>query len=392
MSNNHTTIAICGIRGIPACYGGFETFAEEVAPRLVKAGHKVRVYGRSHVIDFKESHYKGVEIVLLPAPKHKYLETIVHTILCIIHLLFNRVDAVLVCNGANSPFIWILRLFRIPVIVNVDGIERLRAKWNKLGKLWYLLGEWCSVKFASQMVSDAKVISDYYESTYGASSKVITYGYSEVLEAEVEKKVQGQEFLADNRDIFDEFGLEAKTDYLLYVSRLEPENNALLVVEAYNELVKRMPTTPPPLIIVGDAPYARAYVEKLKATSGPGVIFAGYRFGEVYSNLQLGALVYIQATEVGGTHPALVEAMGFGNCVLANGTPENIEVLADAGVCFSKNDKFSLAEELFKLVNDKVLVQELRKKARLRAKQCYSWSKITSEYSALANSLSSTKK
>ena len=95
-------IAICGTRGIPACYGGFETFAEELSTRLVSKGNSVRVYGRKHLIDYDEKYYKGVEIKLLPAPKHKYFETIIHSLLSLYDLIKNPVDVILLCNGANS--------------------------------------------------------------------------------------------------------------------------------------------------------------------------------------------------------------------------------------------------------------------------------------------------
>ncbi|MCB0325812.1 MAG: glycosyltransferase, partial [Bdellovibrionales bacterium] len=108
-------VALCGIRGIPACYGGFETFAEELCPRLVERGYEVVVYGRSHVISHSEPLYKGVELRLLPAPKHKYLETPVHTIRSFLDLWRRPVDCVLLCNAANSPFIPIARLRGIPV-------------------------------------------------------------------------------------------------------------------------------------------------------------------------------------------------------------------------------------------------------------------------------------
>ena len=190
-SDKKLKIAICGTRGIPACYGGFETFAEELSTRLVERGHSVRVYGRSHVIDYSESSYKGVEIELLSAPKHKYLETPVHTFKSFLHLLSNPVDAVLICNGANSPFAWIPRfLGRTPITINVDGIERLRGKWNSLGKLWYLLGEFCSVLFANIMISDAEVIREYYKDRYKKDSVVLRYGYRNVPEESVQSKIK----------------------------------------------------------------------------------------------------------------------------------------------------------------------------------------------------------
>ncbi len=384
------TIAICGIRGIPARYGGFETFAEELAPRLVESGMDVRVYGRSHVVKHPGKFYKGVELVLLPTIRSKYLDTPVHTILCVLHLVFNRVDAVLVCNAANSPFIWLLRLFRMPVAVNVDGIERKRAKWNWLGKAWYKLGEYCSVLFATRIIADAEVIRDYYQQEYSAESTVIAYGHNNSLRESVVAKVEGKQIQTEGQEIFNELGIEPGR-YLLYVSRLEPENNAHQVIEAYT----RMEGAKVPLVIVGDAPYSEEYKgllrELAQSASGEGedrVIFAGYRFGADYSILQLGALVYIQATEVGGTHPALVEAMGFGNCIVANGTPENCEVVGSDGLTYRPGDLEQLSEQLRSLIDNETRVEEFRELAFRAAEERYDWTKIASEYKELFTLLS----
>ncbi len=387
--NRNLRIAVCGIRGVPACYGGFETFAEELGSRLVKAGHQVRVYGRTHVINYQDSRYLGMELKLLPAPRHKYLETPVHTLLCLLHLIFNRVDVILVCNAANSPFIWISRLTGTPVAVNVDGIERKRAKWNWLGRLWYRLGEITSVLFASKIVADADIISEYYLKTYRAKSEVIRYGYNETLSTAVDKKVAQGQFEGDlaQKPLFSELGV-TPGKYILYVSRLEPENNAHVVIKAYNMLPDEVRNYP--LVIVGDAPYAAQYIRGLKALANEGpkesagkVVFAGYRFGEEYPLLQWGAGVYIQATEVGGTHPALVEAMGFGNCILANDTPEHREVLGDSGIIYKKNDVLNLKECLERVLRDEVAQLSARSAAHRRALSVFTWDKIASDYEKL---------
>ncbi len=364
--------AICGIRGIPACYGGFETFAEELAPRLIDRGLEVVVYGREHVIDYKGAEYKGAKIRLIPAPKHKYLETPVHTLLCLIDIAKRRdIDVILVCNAANSPFLWLPRIFGIPVAVNVDGVERKRAKWNMLGRLWYLLGEITSVLFANKVVADAQVISDYYKRTYRAKTEVISYGFREVTELK--------------SDILSDLKIKSK-EYLLYVSRLEPENNAHVVIKAYRELPKAQKKFP--LVIVGDAPYANEYKQQLnKLAEGENIIFAGYRFGDDYPVLQQNAYLYIQATEVGGTHPALVEAMGFGNCVVANDVPEHREVLRDTGVFYSLNSSSSLAEKLALLLKDKKQVENHRKSSQQRATKNYSWELVADQYYELLSSL-----
>jgi len=367
-------IALLGTRGIPASYGGFETFAEELSGRLVERGHSVTVYARRRFFRPKATlTYLGVEVRYIPTVMHKYFETPLHSLLCFLDLFRRQFDVVLLCNAANSPFAWLVRLRGLPIAINVDGIERLRSKWNSLGRAWYRLGEWCSVKFASRIISDAKVIQDYYAERYMASSTVIAYG------ATVIRREPGA--------IHKQFVLTPRK-YILYVSRLEPENNALGVIQAYNAL-----GTDIPLVIVGDAPYAKEYQQKLRAEAGPGVIFAGFQFGESYQELQSNCMFYIQATEVGGTHPALVEAMSYGNCVIVNGTPENLEVLGDAGKSYPKNDFEQLTRRMQELVDSSEQErEELRRRARARAEQHYSWEKVTSQYLKLFGELCSSDK
>src|SRR5437868_15169447 len=94
-------IAILGTRGIPARYGGFETFAEELSTRLAARGHQVYVYCREKP---PESAYRGVYLRFLPTQRHKYLDTLAHTLFSTLHLLAHTVDVALYCNGANAIF------------------------------------------------------------------------------------------------------------------------------------------------------------------------------------------------------------------------------------------------------------------------------------------------
>jgi len=352
-----------GIRGIPACYGGFETFAEELATRLVERGHDVTVYGRSNIIKDDINIYKGVRIKILPTISHKYLDTVVHTFLSVIHSLFNRYDVILICNAANSVFSFIPRLVGQKVIVNVDGIERKRKKWGASGKLWYFFGEIFSCIFPNGIVTDAEVIKEYYRKRYRKDSTFIPYGTNIVK--------------TESAEILQRFGLE-KEGYILYVSRLEPENNAHVVIKAF-ENVK----TDKRLVIVGDAPYSKRYIEELKKTKDQRIIFTGFVFGKGYWELQSHACCYVHATEVGGTHPALVEAMGVGNCIIANGTPENIEVLGDAGIIYNKNDYQDLSSKLQGILDNPEKRIIYKEKAVERARERYSWDNITDKYESL---------
>jgi glycosyltransferase involved in cell wall biosynthesis len=180
---------------------------------------------------------------------------------------------------------------------------------------------------------------------------------------------------ATSTEILDRLEVRPR-EYFLYVSRLEPENNAHVVVEAFEKV-----ESDKKLLIVGDAPYAQKYIEQLKTTRDPRIHFTGAIYGSGYRELQSHAFAYVQATEVGGTHPALIEAMGVGNCVIAKDTPENHEVLADAGLFFRDAD--DLAGQFRRILADEALVTRLRDCARSRAKACYSWDAVTDAYENL---------
>jgi len=356
-------IAIMGIRGIPANYGGFETFAEELAPRLVEKGHNVTVYGRSNIIEHDDDEYKGVRLIILPTISHKYLDTVVHTFLCAVHSLSEKFDVILICNSANSLFSFVPRLVGTKVVLNVDGLEWQRQKWNIFGRYFYKISEYLATKFPNSIVTDAKMIEKYYKDKFNSDSTYIPYG------APTQRAI--------TKDVLKKNGLEPK-NYVLYVSRLEPENNAHLVVKAF-EKVK----TDKKLVIVGDAPYSSEYIGNLKNTKDPRIIFTGYVFGEGYREFQSNAYLYIQATEVGGTHPALLEGLGYGNCVLANDVPEHHEVIADTGMYFTTSKPNDLKNKLQLLLNDPQLVEEYRQKAENRILQYYTWDKIVDQYEGL---------
>lgn len=351
-------IAITGIRGVPANYGGFETFAEQLGRRLADRGHRVTVYGRNSSIAPGITEHAGMAIVRLPAPRSKYLETVVHTLLCALHLLPRRDDLVYVCNSANVPAVMLLRLGRKRVVLNVDGLEWRRTKWNRVGRMYYRLCAWTAAHLPVHVVTDARVIQDYYAQAYGRATTYFPYG------TDVER--------LDDDGTLESLGLEPGK-YVLYVSRLEPENNAHVVLDAYSRVRSDLP-----LVIVGDAPYASAYISRLHATTDQRVRFTGAVYGRGYHILQSNAAAYVQATEVGGTHPALVEAMGHGNAIVANDVPEHRETLGAAGRYY--RGSADLARGLQDLLDDPSAAAALGGEAQKRAKERYSWDAIATAY------------
>jgi len=355
-------IAILGTRGIPANYGGFETFAEHLSTRLAARGHDVTVYCRAHYVSPRELEFEGVKLKVLPTIRHKYFDTIVHTFLSALHAAPGRYDAALICNAANAPFASILRLTGTPVALNVDGLEHKRKKWNSIARRYYLIAERLATILPTETVTDARVIQEYYLARYRAESTMIAYG------AEVERRPD---------PMVRRWRVEPNR-YVLYVSRLEPENNAHLVIEAFKRV-----RTAHKLLIVGDAPYAREYINDLKARARRDrrIVFTGFVFGRDYRALQQNAYCYIHATEVGGTHPALLEAMGFGNCVLTLAAPENIEAIGDAGIAYTGED--DLAEKLQRVLRDGSLVHSYRNRAQARVLEYYDWDYVVDQYERL---------
>jgi glycosyltransferase involved in cell wall biosynthesis len=110
-------------------------------------------------------------------------------------------------------------------------------------------------------------------------------------------------------------------------------------------------------------------------------------FGQGYKEFQSNAFCYIHATSVGGTHPALIEGMGYGNCVIVNGTPENIEVVGDAAIIFDENSEEALYKKLDYVINGNCPIDEYKKKAQEKIKENYSWNSIAEKYESLFLSL-----
>jgi len=351
-------IAILGTRGIPAAYGGFETFAEELSRRLAARGHDVTVYCRSR---HHAPTYLGVRLRYLPTIRHKYLDTVFHTCLSSFDLLFHRADAALFCNAANAIFTLLPRLTGIPCALNVDGLERKRRKWSWAGRAWYRASEWIATWAPTEVVSDAEEIAAYYRERYHRDTHFIPYGAETGTVA--------------TRDALDRLGLEPRR-YFLYVSRLEPENNALELREAF-ECVK----TDLRLALIGDAPYSADYIRRVRDTQDARIVMPGAIYGQGYHELQSHSFAYIHATEVGGTHPALIEAMGRGALVLYLSTPENDEVAGGAAVPFTHGTLAQTMERV--LAMPEAERDELRRRAAQRARERYSWDAVTEAYEKL---------
>jgi glycosyltransferase involved in cell wall biosynthesis len=359
-------IAMLGTRGIPASYSGFETCVEQLGARLVQRGHRVSVYCRTHHITYRGDTYKGMRLYKIPTITHKYLDTIVHTFLSSLHALSQGYDIGLYFIAGNSLVSWIPRIVGTKTVINVDGLDWKREKWPIVAKKYIQLAEFLATKFPNTFITDSRVVQDYYRARYKADSNYIPYG------SEIELLPPGETLAR--------LGLEPRK-YLLFVGRLVPENCVHHLVEAF----KRIDTSLK-CVIVGGASYAEDYIALLKesAQGDPRILFPGYIFGNGYHELGSNAYLFIETSSVGGTHPALLEAMAFGNCVVVNDTPENLETIGDAGFYYDgKVGWESLLQVLAELIREQALVDAYGIRARERAHHYYTWDAVTDAYERL---------
>jgi glycosyltransferase involved in cell wall biosynthesis len=359
-------IALMGTRGIPANYGGFETFYENLGPGLAARGHDVSVYVRAHAIGPVDGgHYRGVRLIRLPSVRTKHLETISHTFLSVLHGLTRKYDIVYVCGVGNTPLVWIPRLRRARVVLNVDSSDWTRRKWGRLAATYLHATERIAARAASVIVADSRVIRERYRRDYRVDARFFPYGANLINDA--------------GRETLERFGLQPRR-YILWVGRLEPEAQVEELIRAFTSLVE----TDLKLVIVGDAPYAGAYRQRLEALATSDVVFTGYQFGTAYRELGFHAFAYVQTSPTSGTSPALLDQMAASGAVIARGTPTNLEVIGDAGLAYDPDDGVQgLTAVLQRLVSDPGLVDRLRAAGRKRVATNYSWDRIIADYERL---------
>jgi glycosyltransferase involved in cell wall biosynthesis len=392
-------ISLLGTRGVPAAYSGFETAVENIGARLAARGHVVTVYCRPHMVEGRHRTYRGMRLVYLPTVRSKHLDTFAHTFLSTLHMAFvARPQVAVYFIAGNSPFAGLSRLLGVPSALNVDGLDSRRAKWGGAAKRYLRWAERAAPRMANAVITDSRSVQQLYRNEFGAETHYIPYGAEPedpaglgVAEAAASATAgatstdtsPGADTPADAAgSVLQELGLRPR-GYLLFVGRLVPENNAHVLADAFAQL-----QTDLKLVIVGDAPYAEDYKARLAAAAREGVILPGYVFGARYRELARNAAVFVVPTEVGGTHPVLLEAMATGNAVVVNDHAPNLEVIGDAGESYRGRDGAQgLAAVLTALLADPDRIAELRRRARERAARLYSWDAVTDAYEALARSL-----
>ena len=361
-----------GTRGVPASYGGFETAVEEIGKRLANRGYEVTVYCRNPGQTLTE--FEGMQLVNLPAVRHRMAETLSHTSLSAARAIIkDKPDVALVLNAGNAPLIKPLKAAGIPVGIHLDGLESKREKWRGAGARYYRWAEKVAVKQGDEVIADAQAIADHVASEYQRTCTVIPYG-ADVIDP-------GSDRLGE-LDV-------VRRDYHLIVARLEPENHVLEAVHGYTISEETRP-----LLVVGSAPYSQWYIERITevAAGNSSVRLVGGIYDkELLDQLYANARTYIHGHSVGGTNPSLLRAMGAGAPVLAYDCEFNREVTNDQA--FFWRDAESLAEILDEVADGEIDTElsDLSNAGRTRITASYQWDAVTDQYEELLHRLASRR-
>lgn len=357
-------IAMIGFRGIPHTYGGGEELVRHLAPGLVQKGHHVIVYCRTYLFSNRDRYFNGVERVFLPTIEHKFLGQFIHATLCVLDVLFRKVDLIYIHtlpSGVHSIVPW---LFRRTIVVNPNGFDWKRAKWGFVGKAYFKLSALTVLITARKLITDSKTIRNFYLERFKRDSTYVAYGAN--IESSKNPELLGKHRLKPH-------------DYYLVACRLVPENNIDMIIAAFIRS-----STSRRLVIAGSANFRNEWIRKLYAVKDSRVVFLGHISDpEEMKELHCHCYAYIHGHSLGGTNPALVKALGYGNCVLAYNTPFNKEVLLknDGTMC---GLLFDSIDGLHRMLDDvdqnEAVVQGFRLLAPQRVMEAFTWDKIIADY------------
>ena len=359
-------VAIIGTTGLPAKYGGFETLAHHLTLNLqdqfdfsVYCSNKYFASSRK-----RKSTFNGSRLIYLPLNANGY-QSIIYDIVSIFHALFYA-DVLLVLGVSGSIILPFLKMFSSkPIIINIDGQEWKRPKWNKYIQKFLKFSERLAVKYADVIIADNKVIQDYVKSEYNSESALITYGGDHVSKKSMSPDIEAK------------FPFAAMCNYAFTVCRIEPENNVQLILEAYAEMPDKK------LVIVGLWNHGNFGIQLRKQYSNyPNIFLLDPIYDQDELNiLRSNAELYIHGHGAGGTNPSLVEAMCLGLPIVAYGISYNRETTMHMASYFMN------ATELRSIIQsiERIQLNGMGVQMGELGKSRYSWKNITSEYSSQIN-------
>jgi glycosyltransferase involved in cell wall biosynthesis len=287
---------------------------------------------------------------------------------------FRGFDSILVLNIANGFWFPALRAARTPFAVNTDGIEWERGKWSRVGRATFRIGARMTARNADALICDSHAIGAVWKERFGRESTFIPYG------APVLQDVA--------RDRLEAIDLECKS-YLLVVARLAPENNVELTLDALELLADQAPQA----VIVGSANFDSPIESRLRAMEAAGrVRWLGHvEDQQLLTQLWAHCAVYAHGHSVGGTNPALLQALGAGAPTLALDTPFNAEVLPFPEDRYPRDARV-LADRIRSVMRSPSRQEEMAQRGRSVVRERYSWGDVCRAYMDVLVGLASSRR
>lgn len=353
-------VSIIGTVGIPAKYGGFETLVEYLTKNQGK-NYYMTVYCSSKNYDKQLSEHNGAKLKYVNL-KANGAQSIPYDIISLFQSLKNS-DVILILGVSGCIILPLVKLIsNNRILVNIDGLEWKRNKWNGFAKWFLKFSEKIAVKYADEIITDNKVITGYVKSEYGESSHLITYGADHVT-----------------NEPFDDELIEkypqVKSDYAFKVCRIEPENNIHIILEAFSILPEKN------IVCIGnwdDSEYGKNL--KMKYAEHKNIFLLDPIYDQLILNkLRSNCSIYIHGHSAGGTNPSLVEAMYLGLPIFAFGVDYNKETTENRALYF--DDVTDLVSLLNNVNTDQL--SEISYEMKNIAKVRYTWSYVCKQYTEL---------
>ena len=365
-SRENLRIAMLGHKRIPSREGGIEIVVEELTTRMVKKSHSVTCYNRKGHnvagIEFdgtKLKTYKGVTLQEVFTIDKRGLAAMTASVSASLRAALGNYDVVHIHAEGPAFMCWLPKLFGKKVIVTVHGLDHQRAKWGKFASWYIRSGEKNAVRFADEIIVLSKGVQDYFQNTYGRTTRFIPNG---VNKAKLRKA----------RQITEKWGL-TKDSYILYLGRIVPEKGERYLIEAFKQT-----KTDKKLVIAGGSSDTQAFMDELKslAKDDDRIIFTGFVQGEILEELYSNPYIYTLPSDLEGMPLSLLEAMSYGNCCLTSDIPECAEVVEDKALLFRKSDVSDLKAKLQNACDHPEMVESYKAQAEEFICRKYNWDDV----------------
>ncbi len=344
---------------------------EEIGQRLVRDGYGFDVFVRRHYMKGGQSlkSYKGIRLRYSWGIHSKHLDAITHSFTAMVKIVLEKYDIVYINTIGLSVLGFIPKLFGKKVIVQVHGLDFKREKWGWFARQFLRFSCLTTVWFADRIICVSRQDKEYFDRRFRVNCTLIPNGVT--IRAKIPPNI-----------IKAKWGLE-RNSYILFMARLVKEKGCHLLLEAYRDL-----DTDKVLVIAGDDYHREAYSEELKRQASERIRFVGFVDGQEKEELLSNAYCYVLPSTLEAMPMSLLEAMSFGNCIIASDLPELRDVLGEEGLFFRAGSVKDLRARLIFALENPAFVAERSHRMISRVREYHNWDLIYDRYLSVIASLS----